>query len=245
MTRGEDLVGRLGRTAIEGWRIPPLLAAALFLFPLVGGVAVAGTRVSRSLFHFITDEDSLLEWAQVVGYMTAAVIGFVISSRLWRSGDRWPAVAWLAFGIGCVFVTGEEVSWGQRIFHYSTPEPLKEINRQGEATIHNIRTVLNGFNTILLVGGLYGAVAGFVLPRIRATGRSLERAWLFVPPLFLSSAFAVVFVYKFSRFVVFRSSRYTIVRMGEWAELCFALALAAFAILVYRRLHAEKELPQS
>ncbi|KAA3640210.1 MAG: hypothetical protein DWQ02_02355 [Bacteroidetes bacterium] len=42
----------------------------------------------------------------------------------------------LAFGI---FLFGmEEISWGQRIFGWETPEALKTINRQEESNLHNI-----------------------------------------------------------------------------------------------------------
>jgi hypothetical protein len=59
-----------------------------------------------------------------------------------------------------------------------------------------------------------------------------------VPPLFLTSAFSVMFLYKLVRFTVLPQSRYTITKFGEWAELCLALALGAFAWLQWRRCRA-------
>jgi len=32
---------------------------------------------------------------------------------------------------------GEEISWGQRIFNYRTPETVRQVNAQGEFNIHN------------------------------------------------------------------------------------------------------------
>jgi len=226
--------------AVTSWGITPRVALALFLIPLVGGVAVVAARVSGPLFEFLTDEDHLLEWMQVAFYAAAAVFGFFNAVRLWRSGDRMPSLAWFAFTLGCVFVTGEEISWGQRIFGWATPESFRHINRQAETTLHNIRTVLNGVNAVLLVGGLYGMVAWYGVRRLRETGRTLDRDWLFVPPFFLASAFGVVFAYKLSRLTVFTSSQFTIVRIGEWAELCFAFGLSAFAVLVFARLRRER-----
>ena len=240
ITRASEQADRLVEESSRQWRISPKLTVALFALPLVGGLLMVGSRVSRPLFHALTDEDEILEWGQVALYVAAGVFGFLNGVRLWRSGSRGPALAWLAFTVGCVFVTGEEVSWGQRIFHWTTPESFRAINRQGETTLHNIRTVLNGVNAVLLVGGLYGAAGWLVIDRYeQRRQRPLDRAWLFVPPVFLSSAFLVVFVYKFSRFTVFRSSKYTIVRLGEYAEICFAFGLAAFAIFVYSRLRRE------
>ncbi|WP_145758345.1 hypothetical protein [Sediminicola sp. YIK13] len=44
------------------------------------------------------------------------------------------------FGLGlfCFVVGMEEISWGQRIFGIETPQPYKEINFQGETTVHNL-----------------------------------------------------------------------------------------------------------
>jgi hypothetical protein len=148
----------------------------------------------------------------------------------------WPAAVWLVVAVGCLFVVGEEISWGQRILHFQTPEELRKINRQEEANIHNIRTILNGLNATLLLGGLYGAVAPWLARWVGKDGERPRDIWLFVPPIFLTSSFAVVFAYKFSRFTIFRTSRYTIVRLGEWAELCFAFGLSMFALLVWWRL---------
>jgi hypothetical protein len=33
---------------------------------------------------------------------------------------------------------GEEISWGQRVFDWSTPESISELNAQNETNIHNI-----------------------------------------------------------------------------------------------------------
>ncbi len=46
--------------------------------------------------------------------------------------------AYLALALLFLFGAGEEISWGQRIFGFATPESLAEINKQDEITIHNI-----------------------------------------------------------------------------------------------------------
>ena len=38
---------------------------------------------------------------------------------------------------------GEEISWGQRVFGFETPEALKEVNEQDEFNLHNL-TILHG-----------------------------------------------------------------------------------------------------
>jgi hypothetical protein len=36
------------------------------------------------------------------------------------------------------FGAGEEISWGQRIFGFKTPEPLAQVNKQDELNLHNL-----------------------------------------------------------------------------------------------------------
>ena len=37
-----------------------------------------------------------------------------------------------------LFGAGEEISWGQRILGFQTPEPLSQVNRQEEFNLHNL-----------------------------------------------------------------------------------------------------------
>jgi len=50
-----------------------------------------------------------------------------------------------------VVMAGEEISWGQRIFHWSTPENWAAINAQRETNLHNLATQL--FQNTLYFGG--------------------------------------------------------------------------------------------
>ena len=210
----------------------------LFLAPLAGAVVVAGLRVSRGVFKLLTAEDRILEWAQFAGYTLPAVVAFVVAFRLAR-GRRWlVAGAWLFLAVGCTFVAGEEISWGQRIFHWKTPGFLGRANHQDELNIHNVRSVQDGLNAALMMGALYGAVVPWFF-RGRRDKPAHETANLFLPALFLSSAFLVMFAYKALRFAVLPEPRYTIVKFGEYPEFCFAYALAVFTVLTHRALRRE------
>jgi hypothetical protein len=46
---------------------------------------------------------------------------------------------WLFLALLFFIAFGEEVSWGQRIFHYDTPELMKDANIQEEVNIHNLK----------------------------------------------------------------------------------------------------------
>ncbi len=108
------------------------------VFPLV---ALVGLFLFR--YHFfpqywlLIQEDAFFEWIQFVGYFNASVL-FILHA--WRL-KRWPgwmrALLFLG-GISLFFIAGEEISWGQRIFHIQNPEYFVERNIQKELSIHNL-----------------------------------------------------------------------------------------------------------
>jgi cbb3-type cytochrome oxidase subunit 3 len=217
------------------WGVSRRAADILLLLPFAGALLVVVAYAYRPAFRFLTDEDALLEWLQVGCWVGTAIFAVLCAREL--TGRRMPAwrLAYLALAAGCVFVIGDELAWGQRILGFGTPESVREINHQGETTIHNIGGLQTAFNVALLIAGLYGLAVSW----LAGTGR-LQR-WrefrvLAVPPLFLSSAFLVLFGYKALRFTLFQEPRYPVVRAGELPELCLPAALVVMMLLVRRRL---------
>lgn len=45
----------------------------------------------------------------------------------------------LVIGFGLIFMAGEEISWGQRIFNWQSTGIFKENNLQGETNFHNLK----------------------------------------------------------------------------------------------------------
>lgn len=226
----------LHEDAHRAWGVPERTALIVFVVPFAGAILVAAARGHLPTFQLITAEDGLLEWLQVVGYAAASVLALLLSRLLLRRGDVRFAAAYAMLAIGCMFVAGEEISWGQRILGIETPENLQELNRQGELGVHNVGTLETIFQLTLLVAGLYGS-AGVWLIRSRWQRSESRMLALLVPPVFLSSFFLLVFLHRLVRFTVPNVTDVTaFVKFGEWPELCFASALATFCALNLRRL---------
>jgi cytochrome bd-type quinol oxidase subunit 2 len=226
--------------ARDEWRFSPGFAEVLFLLPPVGAVVVAATRVDKGLFHFVTAEDRLLEWGQFAAYAVAVVFGLAAALFLFRAERRPAAAFYLLVVLGCLFVAGEEISWGQRIFELDTPDPLEDINRQEEITVHNVTSIEGLFRLGELLVGLAASVGVWVLLWKRS-GNLSERERVFVPPLFLTTAFFAIFIFRLFRFVVYSGQKHTIIEYTEWPEFCLALGLAAMTLLVWRRLRRDRE----
>jgi hypothetical protein len=87
-------------------------------------------------------EDSLLEWGTFAFAMLATVIFLALGFRGMRLAFVL-AVGFFVFG-------GEEISWGDRIFNFRTPELFVNYNVQMETNLHNF------FNSTF--GWLYSTV---------------------------------------------------------------------------------------
>ena len=69
------------------------------------------------------------------------------------------------FVVGCLYIAGEEISWGQHIFNWSTPEFWGNVNDQGETNLHNASSWLDQKpRLILLIGVVTG---GIIIPTLQ------------------------------------------------------------------------------
>jgi hypothetical protein len=94
--------------------------------------------------QLLTDEDSWIENMSALAFLIASVLFFLC---YWRSSGnglnigKFRTSRNLVFlGLSLLFFVafGEEISWGQRIFGWSTPESISAINHQQETNIHNL-----------------------------------------------------------------------------------------------------------
>ncbi len=82
--------------------------------------------------HSLGDEDKFFEWATAFSLLAAAVMFFLYFLKL---RNFFLILLSIVMFIGF----GEEISWGQRVFNFSTPESIRVINEQKEISLHNIR----------------------------------------------------------------------------------------------------------
>lgn len=92
----------------------------------------------------LTVEDGLIENIGAISFLLASGVFFAAYAYSSGLGNHMGGLRtqrntfYLLLGILFLVCFGEEVSWGQRAFHWMTPEWLKEINLQGETNLHNI-----------------------------------------------------------------------------------------------------------
>lgn len=179
------------------------LSAPIFIFSLL-----VVRLWPNDVFMRIVKEDSLIENAQFLVLIAAAIFAFFNSLKLFHIG-KIVAGLYLIASLGLFFVAGDEISWGQRLFRINTPAGFFDSNAQGETNIHNLSAVnnLNGIFYILV--GLFGSFSWLVIP-----GLSDRKFWSYLsPPWFLSSFFFAGLLYNFAAVVLMFGS------LGEWSEV--------------------------
>ncbi len=101
-----------------------------------------------SLYFDITDpdffdtvfsaEDGIVEYLTAVMLFSVSMLCCVRFFKLWR----FTSVGWkmgvLGFALLFFFATGEEISWGQRIFNIESGDFFVNNNAQGETNLHNL-----------------------------------------------------------------------------------------------------------
>ena len=114
-------------------------------------------------------EDGIVEYGTVWVLIASAGVMF----WRWRQppfGWRSTVTAWTLI-LACVFVAGEEISWGQRLFDLETTEYFKEHNDQEELNLHNLKIGDIKLNKLIFGAGLtvalllYLVILPFAYPR--------------------------------------------------------------------------------
>lgn len=113
-------------------------------------------------------EDGAIENMQAILYLLGAGLwGFAFIYKLSAKGNGKRRLVFYVLFLGLfLFFFFEEISWGQRIFGFSTPESLEEVNMQDETNIHNI-----GWGDSLLwvhlIMGLFVVTVGIIFPVLK------------------------------------------------------------------------------
>ncbi len=158
-------------SADPGWR------EAWWWLCIPAGLAVfliAVSRISPTFYEawILPEGYGFLE----LGHFFIPLAGLIIALRLLSRPfvrARAPHAGLLVLAaLACLYIAGEEHSWGQHFFQWTTPDYWGELNRQQETNLHNIDDIFDKKPRLLLelgtfVGGLLIPLAALFRPRVR------------------------------------------------------------------------------
>ena len=133
------------------------------------------------------------------------------------------------FGVVCLVVTAEEISFGQHFLGFSTPEPVSSWNTQDETNVHNFFSNDINYYAVFLV--FYGYIGVFP---ILATYNQIVRALTLhlnipKPPIAFARIMIPVFIVYSADLFIGREQD-SLYGLREIRELMFALAILGTTI---------------
>jgi hypothetical protein len=195
-----------------------LLPYGLFAVIILAAVAAVQYCYPVAYIYFI-HEDSVVENSTAIAFALAAVL---LIWESWHPGHFLRRCLLIAVAAMAVFIAGEEISWGQRIFGIPTPEAARAVNIQGELNLHNLKRVYDlpkykPLGAALLIGLAVSIALGPLQRRSDAAAiiRALPLLQPALAPLILLTAWILIFR--------------PFVRSDELGELLFGLCLLAWA----------------
>jgi hypothetical protein len=101
---------------------------------------LAAKLVNKEGAFSLTKGETLIEWIEAIFWLFAFSLYLTLFVLRVRS-NRWDApCSWFLFlALLCFVALGEETSWGQHIFGFDSPDYIKQINKQRETNIHNLK----------------------------------------------------------------------------------------------------------
>ena len=213
-----------------------LLLAELLLLALYWLVYAKAPEFHQ---HYFRGEDKLIEWITFAGFAAAGVMVLRIL-RYRATMDLFVFLYMLGMGLFFLVCAGEELSWGQRIFGFGTPEKFTEINEQQEFNLHNLS--FEHIHPLDIVSWLM-KIFGIILPLLfwRKLRQPEAPLRLYFPPAAVAPAFilAEVLTTVARKLKPVLANRWgeelaNVVRLdtAEYKEMCWSLAvlLAAWSL---------------
>lgn len=172
-------------------------------------------------------EDGPIENLTAV-FLGLSCIGFIVvlkKSQFLKQHPGWWRYFFIIGWILLMFIfAGEEISWGQRIFGFDTPEGIKEVNAQDEFNVHNLEfIVVTKYRLLSIFMFLTGCLFPFLA--VFDWGKRLFQKLAFpVLPLSYSSLFIASYIYgKYYYYLPIDAGT-------EMREMIMGMGMAAFGI---------------
>ena len=217
------------------WLFWFMLPLAVFILPYLSRLGAPGSDA------YLYGENGWVEVSTAVYLLVAILFGMNILASAKSDGHGWIRGWMIVIVLGSLYFAGEEISWGQHIFGWETPERWLGLNDQGETNFHNTSALLDQLpRTLLSFAALVGGVMVplFRIIRGRYPGRSSPSYWLW--PTFVCMPAAL-----FSLLVSWHEKLYRVlgveippvldVRAGEVKESLLALFIMFYVISIWYR----------
>lgn len=189
--------------------------------------------------EWMLSENGPHEFAQFLVLMGAAIVAAGTLLRMDRARDRLLTL-WIGLALICsLYVGGEEISWGQHIFFWETPETWAQVNDQNETNLHNTSAWFDQKPRLILEIGII--LGGIILPLVRryAPARLPTRFQMFYPTnILIPLAVIATGVKQTQSIAEGLDLGHPFHRVSEVQELFFFIFVLVYLLVLRRRIAA-------
>lgn len=205
-------------------------------------------------------EDNLFEWLTAIAFLLSSGLFLFIFFRARKN------LFYLIFSFTLFIGFGEEISWGQRVIGFDTPEKMKQANVQNEFNIHNIEALntkdmegvsKKGIGRLFEVNFMFkvftifiGALLPFAVFHNRKVSTAAKYMKIPVPPLSLTIFFSVNWlVFKIILDIFLPTGKLfqyydTDTEIFEFISACIILVISLFFYNYRKKLIPGKDIKQ-
>ena len=215
------------------WIIIPL---ALFILQIFVEIFLSKEQITA-----LVSENGPYEWAQVILTGTGFFLALLLLTKK-EIRTRRLYVFWFGLAaLGCFYIAGEEVSWGQHVAGWQTNADWAALNDQNETNLHNTSSWFDQKPRLLL---LIGVIIGtLILPFWKSLQQKLPQTWraLIPPPYSFVLGLLVLVPHLWEKLWAALDYEDFFTRYSEMQELYLFYFIVLYLVYSYHRLcFAEK-----
>ncbi len=203
-----------------------ILSYIVLLSVVIGGVVIA--FFYTEYLSKYTKEDGILEYSTAVFLFFGAIYSLIRFGKNVKKKNILIALTSIGFFLALLFVAGEEISWGQRIFGIESSEYFKKQNTQSEMNLHNLKIMGVKINMLI-----FGKMLSFALAVYFMLVPFLYNRIKFIKQL-LNKLGVPVVKYHHSIIAAIASILIFLIPTGvKWEIFEFAFSLLILMIIIY------------
>ncbi len=176
------------------------------------------------------------------GVMAVALCVAILTLIRMPQDSPWLLRAWIGLALlCCLYVAGEEISWGQHVFEWSTSEYWAQMNDQAETNLHNTSSWLDQKPRLLLLVGI--TIGGLIVPllRLKAPHMLPQKFAAIYPETQLWVIAALALIIKIADKIASANDYILFERVSEVEELYLFYFVLLYLLMMHNRLATSKQ----
>jgi hypothetical protein len=215
----------------------------IYLFIVFLLVGMFAYTFQSNLFIEMNKEDRLVENLQFFVVVLASLFSFFLSRFYKIQKKFFFFIFYLFVGLVLLFIAGDEISWGQRLFNYQTPESIIDYtDQQNEVSWHNTKGISQYLGQIYLAIGAYGSFSFIIYQFIK---KFFYKSSAFFKHFFIlfpaSLFFFLKFIYDYLASFSGIDLPFKFNSWSEYVELAMYLGIFIQLFLIYYKELQQKE----